>query len=85
MYFKQDDNDPFYDRIECADIPGDLRQYYRQFKPGYWAYVCPICHYVFPPNLAGMPGGFVTHVKNENGCFFRPGRSQKKSNAAQDF
>lgn len=56
-------------------VPDDLAPFYHQFKPGYWAYVCPCCKYVFAPKWGGMPGSFRAHVHeylHGSGCFFNP-------------
>ena len=73
---REHENDPAYGwnppgHPEEAQVPADLEPFYRQFKPGYWGYVCPCCHYVFPPGLGGMPSTFRVHVKeylSGSGC-----------------
>lgn len=72
-------NDPDYgwgppDAVENP-VPADLVQFYREFKPGYWAFVCPCCRNVFAPGLGGMPDAFRAHVHDYlrgSGCFFNP-------------
>lgn len=67
-------NNDAYD-TRYGDVPSDLTPYYREFKPGYWAYVCPACGNIFGPVFGSMPGSFRTHIKEiaeGKGCFFRP-------------
>ena len=81
MSHHQHENDPLYGwgpaNSDPRDhtVPLDLERYYRNFKPGFWGYVCPSCGMVFPPGLAGMPGGFRAHivdVAQGKGCMFAP-------------
>jgi len=81
MLYGSHENDETYDRYERKDIPGDLRPHYRQFKPMFWAYVCPHCKTVFASKWGGMPGAFRAHItplKDDNGndisagCLFHP-------------
>lgn len=81
MYAQANDNDEFYDRFERRDVPSDLKQYYRHFKPGFWGFVCPNCKYVFPPLFGGMPESFRKHLEpwqSGEGCAFKPGKTKKK-------
>ena len=74
---RQHPNNPDYDWAPADDfdnpVPADLVQYHREFKHGYWGYVCPCCRNVFAPGWAGMPESFRTHVREYltgSGCFF---------------
>ncbi len=56
-------------------IPADIVKYHRQFKPGYWGYVCPCCRNVWAPGWGGMPDSFRGHIREYlqgRGCFFNP-------------
>jgi hypothetical protein len=70
MFSGPHENDPTYDRFERKDVPPDLRQYYRQFKPMYWGFVCPFCKTIFAMSWGGMPSAFRKHIsplEDENG------------------
>lgn len=79
MMDKTHENDQFYGWGPAGygdiEVPDDLAQFYRNVKPGKWAFVCPSCRCIFPPGLAGMPGAFATHVHNEGKpCFLTSGK-----------
>jgi len=75
------------------EVPADLFHYYQQVKPGFWAYVCPCCKYIYAPKWAGMPNSFRAHVSEYlagKGCFFNPSNktittSKKHSPKTQDY
>lgn len=58
------------------EVPSDLVVHYRQFRPGYWGYVCPCCHYVMAPGWGpNIPEQFRAHLRSYlegKGCFFQP-------------
>jgi hypothetical protein len=58
------------------EVPMDLVQHYREFRPGYWGYVCPSCHNVYAPGWGpSIPADFRAHIKpwtESKGCFFSP-------------
>ncbi len=62
-------------------VPSDLAQYHRQFKPGYWGYVCPCCKLVFAPGWAGMPDALRSHIRLKN----TPKTSDKHADQAANF
>jgi hypothetical protein len=57
-------------------VPPDLVHYYRQFRPGYWGYVCPSCKCVLAPGWgANIPDQFRAHIRPHlegKGCFLNP-------------
>lgn len=55
-------------------VPEDLIPHYREFRPGYWGYVCPSCRCVFPPGLGEkIIRDFRAHIKPypAKECWFR--------------
>lgn len=89
-------NDPDYDWGPADPVsnpvPADLVPYHREFKRGYWAYVCPCCHNVFAPGFAGMPEGFRSHIRPYNegkGCMLNPSatpvHNRKHADKAANF
>lgn len=59
-------------------VPPDLEVYYREFRPGYWGYVCPCCRCVFAPGWGEkIPAEFRTHISPTHvgkECFFGKSR-----------
>ena len=54
-------------------VPEDLVQFYREFQPGYYGYVCPACKCVFAPGWGEtIPAQFRAHIRpwqDGKGCF----------------
>jgi hypothetical protein len=63
-------------------VPDDVAQWYREFRPGYWGYVCPCCKCVWAPGWGeDLPKSFRAHVTpylRGGGCFFEPKAEGKK-------
>lgn len=58
--------------------PSDIAIYFRQYKPGKWAFVCPVCKNCFP---VAIMQGFRDHLRAIDDCDFKP--KEKKSTIDQ--